>query len=482
MKKITFLITFLFGLLPLCLTSHARKAEAATFEVNPLDLYAQSIDTQRKDVNGELCALLIVESRIPNLKFGGGTVVGDVVNKNNDEYWVYLVTGTKKIQVNGDGIDKTELVFATLDNEISHLKGGMTYKLKLVRDRERADIILKNIPQKARLIINDKVQKKISKDGTLIVSVPYGELPYSLEMKGFEKLEGTFDVQKDQENIFEFPDLVPEKKVNVKDLVNLTVETKEGAEIFIDGKLVGVSPYTGEFSPGDYVVGVEARGYKPETKKITLPKNTDMILLIPYLKEESAANNTPEPDPTPGKINGYDYVDLGLPSGTKWATCNVGASSPSESGSYFAWGEIQSKEVYNEGNCWSFGHEINDIVGNPKYDAATANWGGTWRMPTHNDIKELKNKCEWVWTMKGSTPGYEVTGPNGKKIFLPAVGYRIDSKINIEPIGQYWSGMNNPKNPDQECAGGLFIDSEDVMGPIINFLRFTGMTIRPVSD
>ena len=92
---------------------------------------------------------------------------------------------------------------------------------------------------------------------------------------------------------------------------------------------------------------------------------------------------------TNGQINGHDFVDLGLPSGLKWATCNVGASSPSEYGNYYAWGEVEPKESYTQENCLTWGQEIGDISGNPQYDAARANWGGTWRMPTKSEFEEL---------------------------------------------------------------------------------------------
>ena len=83
-----------------------------------------------------------------------------------------------------------------------------------------------------------------------------------------------------------------------------------------------------------------------------------------------------------GVINGHEWVDLGLPSGVKWATCNVGASSPEETGDYFAWGEIKSKSEYTEANSKTFGVEIGDIKEDKSFDVAKAKWGGSWRMPT----------------------------------------------------------------------------------------------------
>ena len=143
------------------------------------------------------------------------------------------------------------------------------------------------------------------------------------------------------------------------------------------------------------------------------------------------------------KINGHEYVDLGLPSGLKWATCNVGASSPEEYGDYFAWGETKTKTEYTDENCITFNVEMEDISGNSQYDAATFNWGSTWRLPTKKELEELKNKCTWTWTTKNRVKGYKVTGPNGNSIFLPAVGSRSGSLLNSAgEWAAYWSSSS----------------------------------------
>ncbi len=91
-------------------------------------------------------------------------------------------------------------------------------------------------------------------------------------------------------------------------------------------------------------------------------------------------------------IDGHECVDMGL--SVKWATCNVGASIPEEVGDYFAWGEVLPKEKYSNENSITYGDPtIGNIAGNAQYDAATANWGGSWRIPTEEELRELKNKC-----------------------------------------------------------------------------------------
>ncbi|MBR3915294.1 MAG: carboxypeptidase regulatory-like domain-containing protein, partial [Bacteroidales bacterium] len=128
-----------------------------------------------------------------------------------------------------------------------------------------------------------------------------------------------------------------------------------------------------------------------------------------------------------GMINGHQYVDLGLSSGLKWATCNVGADSPEDYGNYYAWGETETKAEYTEDNSDTFGQQLNDISGNAQYDAATSNWGGSWRMPTRDEIKELMYNCSWTPETQNGVDGFKVTGNNGNYIFIPASGYRDGS-------------------------------------------------------
>ena len=141
-----------------------------------------------------------------------------------------------------------------------------------------------------------------------------------------------------------------------------------------------------------------------------------------------------------GTLNGHEYVDLGLPSGLKWATCNVGASSPSDYGSYFAWGETFTKGEYTDSNCRTFDRTFGDINGNVEYDAARANWGGSWRLPTKAEYEELLNNCQWTFITMGTHNGYKVIGPNGNYIFLPAAGYRYGASLyDSGSNGRYWS-------------------------------------------
>ena len=155
------------------------------------------------------------------------------------------------------------------------------------------------------------------------------------------------------------------------------------------------------------------------------------------------------------QADGHEYIDLGLPSGTLWATCNVGANSPEENGDYFAWGETQPKHVYNwetyklcEGDFRSmtkyctelyYGTIDNKTTLELSDDAANVNWGGSWRMPTYEEFDELRTECTWKWTTKKGVAGRKVTGPSGNSIFLPATGsYKESSLREFGKYGNYW--------------------------------------------
>lgn len=138
------------------------------------------------------------------------------------------------------------------------------------------------------------------------------------------------------------------------------------------------------------------------------------------------------------KAEQHSYVDLGLPSGTLWATCNIGASSPADGGYHFQWADTS---VFPEGdeaelNCKSNGKQITDFSGDTQYDAATAVWGVPWRTPTKEECEELLDNCNWTFVPAEGEAlgGYEVEGPNGNTIFLPCAGNRYDMGIFDENI------------------------------------------------
>ena len=186
----------------------------------------------------------------------------------------------------------------------------------------------------------------------------------------------------------------------------------------------------------------------------------------------------PKPSkPTTGSHNGYEWVDLGL--SVKWATCNVGASSPSDYGDYYAWGETFTKSSYTEDNSKTYSKSMGNIGGNSSYDVARYRWGGSWRLPTKAECQELIDKCTWTWTTQGGHNGYKVTGKNGKSIFLPAAGWRDGTSPNlVGEGGLYWS--SSPYEGDTNFAYHLYFYSS---GHIVHWSnRSYGNYVRPVVE
>ena len=175
-------------------------------------------------------------------------------------------------------------------------------------------------------------------------------------------------------------------------------------------------------------------------------------------------------------INGHYAVDLGL--SVKWATCNVGATSPEGYGNYYAWGETTTKTSYDVDNSKTHDKSMGDIGGDSRYDAATANWGSGWRFPTKSEFQELIDNCTWTWATRNGVTGYEVKSKkNGNSIFLPAAGFCDgDAPDRQGSYGNYWSSTPD----DTVLAYGLVFGSGYHRTDW--YLRYQGRSVRPVAE
>lgn len=188
--------------------------------------------------------------------------------------------------------------------------------------------------------------------------------------------------------------------------------------------------------------------------------------------------------------NHVHAIDLGLPSGTKWACCNVGASSPDGYGGYYAWGEPEEKSDYewytyaysiydSDGYfTWECTNIGSDIAGT-SYDVAHVKWGGSWHMPTLTQIDELISSCTWTWTTQNGVYGQLVTGSNGNSIFLPAAGYRDGASLyRAGSNGIYWG--STALEDDSYVACHLYFGSG--VDYWYDYYRSYGRSVRPVSE
>jgi len=240
----------------------------------------------------------------------------------------------------------------------------------------------------------------------------------------------------------------------------------------------------------DEQIATVTKAGKVTTKKV----GTTTIVASCGEHEASCKLTVKKPAPWTGSDNGHEWVDLGLPSGTKWATCNVGASSPGDNGNYYAWGETSTKSKYSwENYHFRTSGDSFDNVRFSKYntdrtrgtldnkkqldlsdDAARSNWGGKWRIPTKSQWEELNAKCTWSWTGRG----YKVTGSNGLSIFLPAAGYNFYSGTPLDDgvIGNYWSSSLRVGTPFSAWRMGFGKGDHSIE----DFHRYLGYSVRPV--
>ena len=183
-----------------------------------------------------------------------------------------------------------------------------------------------------------------------------------------------------------------------------------------------------------------------------------------------------------GTLNGHAWVDLGLPSGLKWATYNVGASSPEGYGNYYAWGETTTKSSYTEDNSTTSGKEMSDIGGNATYDVARKQWGSSWRLPTKAEFEELldEDNCTWELTTQSGVNGCRVTSKvNGASIFLPAAGYRGGTSLyGAGYSGDYWSSTPDGSDTDYAYFLTFFAGFDYTM----RSFRYHGRSVRPVCE
>ena len=272
---------------------------------------------------------------------------------------------------------------------------------------------------------------------------------------------------------------------------------KESITFSADGMTDYVKGYTYQYLPQGFILFYDANGLFVHVMRVVKVTADSIVLLSMGSDTPVSYTASSQTESDSGYDNGYEYVDLGLPSGTKWATMNVGANAPEEYGDFFAWGETTPQKAYswatykycngtyktltkyNTNRNWG-GFIDGKIVLEISDDAARVNWGGTWRIPTIEELTELYEGCDWTWTILNGKTGYNVTSKvNGNAIFFPAEGYVFNGASgNIGTYGYYWSSSLNPESPS-DCKFLKFGENEIILG---NSTRCSGRTIRAVCE
>ena len=243
---------------------------------------------------------------------------------------------------------------------------------------------------------------------------------------------------------------------------------------------IGGSNQNGEKHPGDNVP-------KPPFNKFLAIISVVAVCIIAVLVGIDSCNDRKEAEKeeqecidarTHGTINGHEWVDLGL--SVKWATCNVGASSPGDYGRYYAWGETTTKSDYSVITSTTRGKQMNSIAGNSTYDVARREWGGKWRLPTQKEFQELIDNCTWTWTTQNGHNGYKGTSKkNGNSIFLPAAGFRSGRSLDWQGTdGLYWSAT--PYESGTDLAYSLYFGGGNRV--VSWYVRYYGRSVRPVCE
>ena len=241
-------------------------------------------------------------------------------------------------------------------------------------------------------------------------------------------------------------------------VVGGTVTVPEGSHVFLRGVCWGTEPNPD--IDGSHTTEETGIGSFNSTLDGLNPSTTYFVRAYAVSDYGLAYGNELSFTTEAGGSGGdHEYVDLGLPSGLLWATCNVGADSPEDYGDYFAWGETQPKDYYDWSTyqychgsdntltkyCNNSNYGYNGFIDNlttllPEDDAATANWRSGWRMPTETEWLELYQKTTNIWTTQNGVNGRLFTASNGNSLFLPAAGYLDQDSLKEDDSWSYhWS-------------------------------------------
>ena len=283
------------------------------------------------------------------------------------------------------------------------------------------------------------------------------------------------------------------ERTNVDFLISSESKTTLTSQLVIDGTSYSVELTTDKWTAGcQYTYLINVKKTENEEDDVLLEVDTSSTIISDWTDKGTSdeielGGTTDEEEDSDDEDNGdsysnsYEAVDLGL--SVKWATMNVGAESPEDYGNYYAWGETETKDKYSTSNSTTYGVEISfDISGNAEYDAATANWGSPWRMPTHDECVELYRSCEYEMTELNGVAGCLVTGANGNSIFIPAAGCSYYSIQEDGENANLWSSTPHSNDYSKYAYMLKANISTELFNTFYSLQRYLGYSIRPVTD
>lgn len=343
----------------------------------------------------------------------------------------------------------------------------------ITEDKPQADITMKNMMAKIVFIFRSKASSSRN-----ITSINLFNAGRKLARYGwFNVKTGTFTYPHTDS------DIIANQVSGEKEFTLLSGESHTCEFMALPGKfgsqdVILDTYFDGNSTLSAFLEGTEWESGKTYTYEVTVD---DVKLSVSRFTDimEWQDDGTSEEINVGGKeqevenINGHDAVDLGLPSGTKWATCNLGASKPEESGDMYAWGELTPKRSFSLNNYADKNYSIfpNDISGNIKYDAARKEWGGLWRMPTAKECEELVAKCKRELI---NTTLVKFIGPNGKSIIIPVWRWQFTIGGGVASQELFWTSTI-VSSTQKDRAWGVKHD-----GTLFERSRCYGMFIRPV--
>lgn len=441
MKKVFVTICFIIACV---MSAVAQEYRVESFEFIPNDLTARM--EPRSDRNGRVCGVvkIHVADAIVDVE---GPMIGEIVVKGFEKR-VYLAHDAKQFILYFQNHVPLKVTFD--DFYIPSITNKTTYLLKLTEVKGESQ---------STLAATDGKVSETSEISTVPQTEPttnHDVSNDSVKMQTIEKVQQLARTARRLSDNNTTNDISQNNASEVSNIITTPSQTdNDKSETIVDNDSV--------FTPIETIVAAD---------DVETPEATAIS------------------EPT-GELNGHGYVDLGLTSGLKWATCNVGASKPEEAGDYFAWGETSPKSEYTEKNSLTYKKKpsklksmgIVDSNGNltMSHDAANVNWGSSWRMPTKEDVKEILENCTCTFFCIDGKRGRKLTGPNGNSIFLPASGKRYSNFV-AEDIDDGWFWISSASQ------GGIpyyadMISFGFLLDAYLNaYNRYMGYSIRPVTE